>query len=139
MTVDIYGLTADELCHTLKETKASTRPLEHTLYHSSFTTITSSIDNTSLHWFRCLHKIDSFWTISTPWLRKWFWFYAITSSFFTNRFFSKLKCPPRMNKLFQNFDIVISDNDMDIRNFLVLFASGTAGHETSIGLKRSGL
>jgi hypothetical protein len=28
---------------------------------------------------------------------------------------------------------------MDIRNFLVLFASGTAGHETSIELKRSGL
>jgi hypothetical protein len=35
-----------------------------------------------------------------------------------------------MNELFQNFDIVISDNNMDIRNFLVLFASGTAGHET---------
>jgi hypothetical protein len=33
-----------------------------------------------------------------------------------------------MNELFQNFDIVISDNNMDIRNFLVLFASGTAGH-----------
>jgi hypothetical protein len=59
--------------------------------------------------------------------------------FLTNRFFLKLKCPPRMNELFQNFDIVISDNNMDIRNFLVLFASGTAGHETSIGLKRSGL
>jgi hypothetical protein len=44
-----------------------------------------------------------------------------------------------MNELFQNFDIVISDNNMDIRNFLVLFASGTAGHETSIGLKRNGL
>jgi hypothetical protein len=29
-----------------------------------------------------------------------------------------------MNELFQNFDIVISDNNMDIRNFLVLFASG---------------
>jgi hypothetical protein len=41
-----------------------------------------------------------------------------------------------MNELFQNFDIVISDNNMDIRNFLVLFASGTAGHETSIGLKK---
>jgi sulfur relay (sulfurtransferase) DsrC/TusE family protein len=55
------------------------------------------------------------------------------------RFFLKLKCSPRMNELFQNFDIVISDNNMDIRNLLVLFASGTAGYETSIGLKRSSL
>jgi hypothetical protein len=28
---------------------------------------------------------------------------------------------------------------MDIRNFLVLFASGAAGHETSTGLKRRSL
>jgi hypothetical protein len=35
-----------------------------------------------------------------------------------------------MNEFFQNFDIVISDNNMDIRNFLVLFASGTAGHDS---------
>jgi hypothetical protein len=60
-------------------------------------------------------------------------------SFFTIRFFLKLECSPRMNELFQNFDIVISNNNMDIRNFLVLFAIGTAGHETSIRLKRSGL
>jgi hypothetical protein len=44
-----------------------------------------------------------------------------------------------MNELIQNFDIVISDNNMDIGNFLVLFASGTAGHETSTGLETSGL
>jgi hypothetical protein len=56
-------------------------------------------------------------------------------SFFTSRFFLKLECSPRMNELFQNFDIVISNNNMDIRNFLVLFAIGTAGHETSIRLK----
>jgi hypothetical protein len=52
---------------------------------------------------------------------------------------SRLVFSPRMNELIQNFDIVISDNNMDIRNFLVLFASGTAGHETSTGLKASGL
>jgi hypothetical protein len=56
-------------------------------------------------------------------------------SFFTSRFFLKLECSPRMNELFRYCNI----KQQDIRNFLVLFAIGTAGHETSIRLKRSGL
>jgi hypothetical protein len=65
--------------------------------------------------------------------------FALSRLVFSQIVFLKLKCSLRMNELFQNFDIVISDNNMDIRNFLVLFASGTAGHEASIGLRRSGL